>query len=53
MCRPATCPDCGKASYSGCGRHVDQVLANVPKDQICVCVPVSNGGSLLSRLRGR
>jgi hypothetical protein len=30
MCSPATCPSCGKASYTGCGQHVDQVLAGVP-----------------------
>ena len=37
MCSPATCSTCGKATYSGCGRHVDQVLAGVPKSRRCSC----------------
>ena len=37
MCSPATCRACGKASYSGCGQHVDQVLAGVPQQQRCAC----------------
>ncbi len=37
MCSPATCRVCGKATYSGCGRHVDQVLANVPASRRCTC----------------
>lgn len=35
MCRPTTCRTCGKASWAGCGMHVDQVLAGVPKAQRC------------------
>ena len=27
MCSPAICRSCGKVTYSGCGRHVDQVFA--------------------------
>ena len=37
MCSPATCARCGKVTYSGCGRHVDQVLANVPEANRCTC----------------
>jgi hypothetical protein len=37
MCSPAVCPTCKKASYSGCGNHAAQVLANVPHDQRCSC----------------
>ena len=29
MCRPATCKECGKATYVGCGAHVEQVLGGV------------------------
>lgn len=37
MCSPATCPTCRKVTYAGCGRHVDQVLANVPPGDRCRC----------------
>jgi hypothetical protein len=37
MCSPARCRKCGKATYKGCGQHVEQVLAGVPKEQRCTC----------------
>lgn len=37
MCSPAICRVCNKVTYSGCGMHVDQVLANVPADRRCTC----------------
>lgn len=37
MCSPATCRTCGKATYTGCGQHVDQVLRGVPKTRRCAC----------------
>ena len=37
MCSRVTCSKCGKATYAGCGAHVEQVLAGVPKDQRCTC----------------
>lgn len=37
MCMPATCRACGKHSYTGCGMHVEQVLAHVPVEQRCDC----------------
>jgi hypothetical protein len=37
MCSPAVCGRCRKVTYSGCGMHVQQVLANVPPDQRCTC----------------
>ncbi|SCF86722.1 hypothetical protein GA0115256_12592 [Streptomyces sp. DconLS] len=39
MCRRITCPTCGKATYAGCGNHVEQVLAGVPRAQRCGCPP--------------
>ena len=55
MCQPATCRACGKATYRGCGRHVDQVLAGVPAARRCACdrarAPKASG--LLSWLRQR
>jgi hypothetical protein len=35
MCSPALCSACRKVTYSGCGMHVDQVLASVPIDKRC------------------
>jgi len=37
MCRRVTCSSCGKPSFAGCGRHVEQVLADVPRDERCRC----------------
>jgi FtsP/CotA-like multicopper oxidase with cupredoxin domain len=41
MCRRMTCSSCGKPSFSGCGRHVDQVLADVPAAERCRCQQAS------------
>lgn len=35
MCRATTCRTCGKTSWAGCGRHVDQVMRGVPAAQRC------------------
>lgn len=45
MCSPATCRSCGKATYTGCGQHVDRVLAGVPADQRCECSTGSATGA--------
>ncbi len=37
MCSPATCKKCSKTTWSGCGAHVQQVMARVPKAQQCTC----------------
>ncbi len=37
MCRPATCRQCGKTGWAGCGQHVDQVMAGVAPDERCTC----------------
>lgn len=39
MCSPAVCQQCNKATYRGCGNHVDQVLAGVPAHKRCSCPP--------------
>ena len=33
MCRPITCKKCGKTTWAGCGQHINQVKAQVPKGQ--------------------
>ena len=54
MCRRTKCRTCGKATYAGCGMHVDQVLAGVPKADRCACDRNANkGGGLLARILGR
>ena len=37
MCSRVTCSKCGKPTFAGCGAHVEQVLAGVPKDKRCTC----------------
>ncbi len=51
MCRPVTCKQCGKRAWAGCGQHVDQVMAGVPKSAQCSCEPVPSPG-LFGALKG-
>ena len=37
MCRRTTCSTCQKASWAGCGAHVDQVLAGISQEDRCSC----------------
>ena len=37
MCSKTTCRKCSKATWSGCGQHIEQALAGVPKTQRCTC----------------
>lgn len=37
MCRPTQCSTCGQPTYAGCGKHVEQVLADVPTEDRCGC----------------
>jgi len=37
MCSPARCSSCGKITWTGCGMHVDSVMANVQPAQRCDC----------------
>lgn len=54
MCSKATCRKCGKTTWRGCGNHVDQVMAGVPKAQRCTCAPdaPATGGGFFSRIFG-
>lgn len=59
MCRPITCPRCSKTGWTGCGQHVDQVMAVVPANQQCQCpdhgtgkAEGQSGGGFLGRLFG-
>jgi hypothetical protein len=35
MCTKTKCRKCGKASWSGCGQHVSEVMRGIPKSQQC------------------
>ncbi len=37
MCRRVTCPTCNKPTWAGCGQHIEQALAGVPKAERCAC----------------
>ncbi len=37
MCQRVTCNTCGKPTYAGCGRHIEQVLGDVSVDKRCKC----------------
>lgn len=56
MCRGTTCKKCGKATWKGCGNHIEEALAGVPKNERCTCredaasAPATSG--FLARLRG-
>ncbi|HTJ69540.1 MAG TPA: hypothetical protein VL551_18525 [Actinospica sp.] len=43
MCQRVTCKTCGKATYQGCGMHVEQVLAGVPASERCRCESTGAG----------
>jgi hypothetical protein len=55
MCRAVTCRECGKTTWSGCGQHVDHVMAGVPRSQRCPghATEPAAGGGWLRRLLGR
>ena len=36
MCRRVNCPKCNKPTYTGCGMHVEQVLASLRAAQVRV-----------------
>jgi hypothetical protein len=55
MCQRVKCPSCGKPSFVGCGRHVEQVLGDVPPAERCHCREESKDApkaSLLAKLFG-
>jgi hypothetical protein len=53
MCRRTTCRTCGQPTWAGCGQHVEQALAGVPRSERCQGHPRGERPRLLDRLRGR
>jgi hypothetical protein len=47
MCQRVQCTRCGKPTWLGCGRHVEQVLAGLTDAERCACQR-----SFLARLLG-
>jgi hypothetical protein len=37
MCSPVPCHACNKVTWTGCGDHADQVMAQIPESQRCTC----------------
>ena len=37
MCVAVRCNECGKATWAGCGDHVEEDLAPFPEEQRCSC----------------
>jgi hypothetical protein len=37
MCYAVDCRVCGKVTWDGCGRHVDDVMGSVPAARQCRC----------------
>lgn len=35
MCHRLRCRQCGKPTWAGCGAHIEQALAGVPRDARC------------------
>ena len=55
MCRAVRCKTCRKTTWSGCGQHVSQVLAGVPRSDRCPGHPKpdTTGTRAFSKLFGR
>ncbi|GGI11245.1 hypothetical protein [Isoptericola cucumis] len=53
MCQPATCTTCGKTTWTGCGRHVDDVMRTVPANRRCPGHEDVRPSGFLARLFGR
>ena len=55
MCQRVQCSKCGKPTYAGCGRHIEQVLGDVRPEARCRCRDEASardrpGPTLLERL---
>ena len=60
MCRRVQCDECGKPTFKGCGKHVEEVLGDVPPPDRCRCLEEAQSqrtqaraesGSFLDRVR--
>jgi hypothetical protein len=53
MCRRVECQRCKKPTYAGCGKHIEQVLGDVPREKRCTCrdQPKQDGAEAPSGIR--
>lgn len=35
MCQQIKCSECGKATWSGCGEHIEEALQGIPESARC------------------
>ncbi|KAK6456895.1 uncharacterized protein RJT20DRAFT_126974 [Scheffersomyces xylosifermentans] len=40
MCRTEICGICQHKSWTGCGKHVSEIMDITPKESWCTCEPV-------------
>jgi len=52
MCQRVSCSKCGKPSYEGCGRHIEAVLGDVPREARCRCREEKAGARTGKESRG-
>ncbi len=52
MCHRVTCKKCGKATWAGCGNHIEQALAGVPQSERCQGHTNEGWASFLSKIFG-
>lgn len=52
MCQRTTCSSCGKPGFTGCGRHIEEVLGDVPWEDRCDCEPKRGPMTWLGALIG-
>ena len=54
MCRAVRCRTCGKATWAGCGDHVEEALAGIAVDDRCPGHSSDNTtNGFLARVLGR
>lgn len=37
MCYAVQCAQCGKATWDGCGEHIEEALSSYSEEQRCTC----------------
>lgn len=55
MCRAENCRSCNKTTWAGCGNHVQDVMAHIPRSDRCSCDPNAAkklGAGFFARLFG-
>lgn len=52
MCRAVACPKCNKTTWTGCGNHVDQVMAGIAPANRCKCNPQTTADARAAKPAG-